>query len=448
MDVMSEQTGPPSGNPPNNPTGSPTGTTEPPHGAYGGPRVTAEQMRDVDRLRRSKTDRYIAGVAGGLGRHFDVDPTVVRVVLAVLTFFGGAGVLIYGAIWLFVPEDGEDRAPIEVTPDVRRIVLLVAGVIALSIVFGTPFFGDHWGYGFPVPLLIIGLIALALYATRDQRRASRDRNQPPPPWGSAATPPTTPAPEGSAMSNTDTTRFEPGQQPSQQPGQQPGQPPPAWMPPRPPAYVPPPRPRRTGMVLFWPTLALIAIALGTLGIFDTSSEVTISAYAALAVAITGVMLLVGAFVGRPGGLIALGLASTLALVVTSIVGVANDGASVSNRELRVVPTTAATVASDYHVTTGSITLDLTEVRDVAALDGRSIDVSLNAGDVLVVVPREMNVHVDAEIRFAGQINVGDMERGGFSQSVDTTLIGSAQPNAPTLDLELDARVGQITVEQQ
>ena len=39
-----------------------------------------------------------------------------------------------------------------------------------------------------------------------------------------------------------------------------------------PAYVPPPRPRRTGLVLFWPTLALIAIALGTLGIFDTSTQ--------------------------------------------------------------------------------------------------------------------------------------------------------------------------------
>ena len=53
-------------------------------------------MRDVNRLRRSTTDRYIAGVAGGLGRHFDIDPTVIRVLLAVLTFFGGAGILVYG----------------------------------------------------------------------------------------------------------------------------------------------------------------------------------------------------------------------------------------------------------------------------------------------------------------------------------------------------------------
>src|SRR3954447_24128978 len=92
--------------------GGTTGTTDAPFGP-GGPRVSAQQMRDVNRLRRSKGDRYIAGVAGGLGRHFDVDPTLIRVLLAVLTLFGGAGILVYGVIWLFVPEDGQDRAPIE-----------------------------------------------------------------------------------------------------------------------------------------------------------------------------------------------------------------------------------------------------------------------------------------------------------------------------------------------
>ncbi len=97
------------------------------------------------------SDRYIAGVAGGLGRHFDVDPTVIRVLLAVLTFFGGAGVLVYGVVWLFVPEDGEDRAPVELNPDILKIVLIVTAAIALMIVFGSPFFNDSWGWGFPLP---------------------------------------------------------------------------------------------------------------------------------------------------------------------------------------------------------------------------------------------------------------------------------------------------------
>ena len=118
MDDMNEQSGPPpsstDGQPDRQPDRQPTGT---PTGQHSGPRVSGEQMRDVNRLRRSTSDRYIAGVAGGLGRHFDIDPTIIRVLLAVLTFFGGAGLLIYGAVWLFVPEDGQDRAPIELGPD-------------------------------------------------------------------------------------------------------------------------------------------------------------------------------------------------------------------------------------------------------------------------------------------------------------------------------------------
>jgi phage shock protein PspC (stress-responsive transcriptional regulator) len=390
-------------------------------------------MRDVDRLRRSTSDRYIAGVAGGLGRHFDIDPTIVRVVLAVLTFFGGAGLLVYGAVWLFVPEDGQDRAPIEVGTEVRRIILIVAGVIALSIVFGTPFLGNGWGNGFPIPLLVIGLVVLALILTRGQRRTGYDRNQPPPPWGSVPTSP--PAPEGSTMTTTD-TRFAQGQQP------------PAWMPPRAPAYVPPPpRPRRTGLVLFWPTLAIIAIALGTLGIFDTSSSVSPSAYVALAVAITAVMLLVGAFVGRPGGLIALGIFASIALGVTSGVEASTDWET-GGETLNVRPLTAVAVQDVYSVPNGQLSLDLTGVRNIAALDGREIDLHLNAGEIDVTLPPGINAIVDAEMHFAGDISIDGSHAGGFDQSLTRTITGSTDPNAPTINLNLDARAGQITVDRQ
>ena len=236
------------------------------------------------------------------------------------------------------------------------------------------------------------------------------------------------------MTTTTETATDPGQ-------------PPAWMPPPVPAYVPPPRPRRTGLVLFWPTVALIAIALGTLGIFDTSNAVTISAYAALAVVITGLALLVGAFVGRPGGLIALGFVASIGLLVTSIVGAATGGEKLSNKDLRVVPMSAVTLEPDYHIPTGTLELDLTKVSDLAALNGRSVDLSANAGEVTVKVPPGLNVHVDAEIRYAGEINVGNDQRGGFGQSVDRILTTTTATGAPVLDLEVDLRVGQINVEQ-
>jgi phage shock protein PspC (stress-responsive transcriptional regulator) len=427
MDDMSEQSVPTTGSTTDSPTGSPTGQQTDPHS---GPRVSGEQMRDVNRLRRSGTDRYIAGVAGGLGRHFDIDPTVIRVVLAVLTFFGGAGLLVYGAVWLFVPEDGQDRAPIELGSEMRRVILIVAAVIALSLVFGAPFFSD--GFGISFPLLVIGLVVLAVFATRDQRRQAPDRNQPPPPWGSTPVPPTTP--EGSTMTATD-TRTDPAQ------------PPPAWMPPPTPAFVPPPpRPRRTGLVLFWPALALIAIGLGSLGIYDISNPVTVSAYAALAVTVSAVMLLIGAFLGRPGGLIALGLVSSLALLVTSIVGAATGG-TVDNRELLIRPSNPAALADSYRISTGSIQIDLGRMQELSELDGRDLAVSLNAGDITVLVPEGLNVNVDADIRYAGEISVGDVTRGGFDQSVNSTLSTTSKAGTPTLNLDVDARVGSISVEE-
>jgi hypothetical protein len=322
------------------------------------------------------------------------------------------------------------------------VVLIVAAVIAASLVFGAPFFGDGSGLSFPLfPFLVIGLIGLVIYAARGQRGQAPDRNTPPPPWGSTSAPPTTP--EGSTMSATDTL-VDPGHESDHQ---QASNQPPAWMPPPSQAFVPPPpRPRRTGLVLFWPTLALIAIGLGSLGIYDIENPVTLSAYAALAVTVTAVMLLVGAFRGRPGGLIALGLVSSLALLVTSIVGAATGG-TVNNRELLVRPSNPAALADSYRISNGSILIDLSRMRELPELDGRDLAVSLNAGEITVLVPEGLNVDVDADIRYAGEISAGDITREGFDHSVNTTVSTSSKPGTPTLDLDLDARVGSISVEE-
>jgi phage shock protein PspC (stress-responsive transcriptional regulator) len=57
------------------------------------------------RLTRSTSDRLIGGVAGGLGRHLGIDPIIVRVVLVLLCFAGGAGFVAYLALLAFVPAD-------------------------------------------------------------------------------------------------------------------------------------------------------------------------------------------------------------------------------------------------------------------------------------------------------------------------------------------------------
>ncbi|MBR9690153.1 PspC domain-containing protein [Candidatus Woesearchaeota archaeon] len=58
------------------------------------------------RLYRSKKNRMIAGVCGGLGEYMDVDPTLIRLIWVTLTIFTGIvfGVLIYLFAWIIIPE--------------------------------------------------------------------------------------------------------------------------------------------------------------------------------------------------------------------------------------------------------------------------------------------------------------------------------------------------------
>jgi phage shock protein PspC (stress-responsive transcriptional regulator) len=108
------------------------------------------------RLQRSRDDRVIAGVCGGLARYLNVDPVIVRVTAVALVFAGGAGLFLYLAAFLLVPNDGEGDPPGEPP----RRALVIAGAVALAVAIGVllPFHGGWWGgWG----LLPLGLIALA-----------------------------------------------------------------------------------------------------------------------------------------------------------------------------------------------------------------------------------------------------------------------------------------------
>src|SRR3954468_268028 len=63
---------------------------------------------DLKRLERSRDDRMVAGVCGGLARYFDINPAFFRVGFVVLTLLGGAGILIYAAAALVMPDEGKD----------------------------------------------------------------------------------------------------------------------------------------------------------------------------------------------------------------------------------------------------------------------------------------------------------------------------------------------------
>jgi phage shock protein C len=61
-------------------------------------------------LRRPVQDRMVAGVAAGIAQYLGADVTIIRIILAVLTFAGGAGIPIYLACWLLIPEEGSDQS--------------------------------------------------------------------------------------------------------------------------------------------------------------------------------------------------------------------------------------------------------------------------------------------------------------------------------------------------
>ena len=61
-------------------------------------------------LRRCRDDRMLAGVAGGLARYLGADVTLVRVIIAALALFTGAGAALYLAAWLLIPADGDEES--------------------------------------------------------------------------------------------------------------------------------------------------------------------------------------------------------------------------------------------------------------------------------------------------------------------------------------------------
>jgi len=402
--------------------------------------LATENLRSYERLRRSVTDRKIAGVAGGLGRHLNIDPTVLRVLFVVLVFFGGAGLLIYAAAWLLVPEEGTENSVVQTSPSTRNTVLIVVGVLAALLLIG-----DTWGgVGFPWPLALIGLVVAVVLLNRDSGSTPPPATGPPHPGTSPAAETATPA--GSTLTSQETTMAD-ADTPTTTLDPTPPAPPvgpwsyPVGGPPTPPA---PPAPDR-GPKLFGPTVALLLVALGSLGLYDSvGGDVADAAYAALALTVIGVMLVVGAFVGRAGGLIFLGVVAALVLGITASV---DDNWSTDTRLSR-TPETAADVRSSYDITAGQIRFDLTEVEDLENLDGRRLDLEATAGEILVIVPDGVDVDVDATILFGGEIEVDGTVENGNGVDLNRRIDGGDGDDVPQLYLELDLVVGHIEVRQE
>jgi phage shock protein PspC (stress-responsive transcriptional regulator) len=107
------------------------------------------------RLTRSSSDKMLAGVAGGLGRYFDIDPIIFRIGFVVLTLAGGAGVLAYLAAWVLVPAD--PAIPGQPPTDRSRAATIAgAAVLALAAIV----FLGHGLFFLAPPLIGLGVVAV------------------------------------------------------------------------------------------------------------------------------------------------------------------------------------------------------------------------------------------------------------------------------------------------
>jgi phage shock protein PspC (stress-responsive transcriptional regulator) len=380
-------------------------------------RPSGEQLRNLSGLRRttsaSPEGRHIAGVAGGIARHFDVDPLLVRVILVVSVFFGGSGGIVYVAAWLLVPEDGAEDGLIPVGPPARNLLLWIAGGIAAISLLGDAF-GDTsipWFW-----LAVLGVVAL-WYANRDKWSRKRGGPLPPPDAASAeaAASPTarTDAPAGQ-------TRYLPA----------------PWAPGTydPTAPLQPAR-RRRPPLLFGRAVAVAALVMGILGLIDVAgwAPVPTSAYPAALLAVFGGFLVLGAFWGRAGGLIFLGLIALVALPLT-MVDLSNLDAG---RSVEIHPRTVTALESSYVVNVGEIVVDLSAI-DPATLDGRELEIVSELGEITVIVPDDATVAVEAKIGALGEAQVFDETRGDFGGfTLERTLVAGEKGSERGFDADAD-----------
>lgn len=378
------------------------------------------------------SDRKVAGVAGGIARYLDIDPIIVRVLLVVLTFFGGSSLIVYLAGWVLLPEEGTDARPLGFDDRSRSVTLMIAGGVAALAAFADGVGGE---FGFPFPAVVVGLGCLMAIAFWQHQRSERQPGaaapySAPPPYGERPTAyaaPAGPLPADAYATRTASYAARPAARA------------PAWTPP-----PPPPRrvdERKRGPILFLATLALMAVALGSLGVIDLAgTSVAAAAYPATALVVVGAMLLLGAFWGRAGGLIAIGLMILPVLVGTAIVDRWDGSQDVTYR-----PMSASEVQGSYEIQDGRLVLDLTDVRDLEALDGR-IDLDARFGEIKVLVPQDVRVEVTAEVTGGGEIDLFDTSTGGFGIS-DAQDSPGGRAGDPELDLDLRVNFGQITVQQ-
>lgn len=344
------------------------------------------------RLERAKSGRMLAGVCEGLGRYFHVDPVIFRIGFVVAVFAGGAGAIAYLVAILVMPEEGARRAPIHLgrhTPTWVPWLLVGIGVLALADGFDPDGFPFFWW------LLALGVAAWFLWS-HDAR--TQPAHLPTEPRSTAG-----PGPETAEL-------LEEGEGAA-----------------------------RSRSILGRLTLSVLLVGAGVgLAIAGASDDVTgmdVEAFLGGALVVVGTALVVGAWWGRARALIALGVVLTIGAASASVVDVPLRGGI---GERRWSPLAASDVRRVYRLGIGEAELDLTRTD----ADRITTDVSLGVGRLVVMVPRDATVVVDAHTGLGELVVLGRESQG---TDLDEFVRSPGSELGPTVDLDVRLGVGQLEV---
>lgn len=387
---------------------------------------TTRTRKPAARLERSREDRIIAGVSGGLGTYMGANPWLFRLAFIILAFFGGLGVLLYIAAWLLVPDQGT-RDPIiskwlgnldmsdggtifGVVLVGAAVVIILAQVANVSSVL--------------IVALVLFIVGLLLY--RGDLTVKKPDDDPSeggdmPEDNTSDSTVDNSLDASASIAVADPPMYEPP-------------------PPEPEVMWEPPPPKESSM-LGRITVAFGLIVLASMALIDLAFE-TVSIepvhYIATAVALLGLGLIVGGWVGRARWLIIIGVVLLPALWFTSFWP---QDFSFSAGESRHEPTQVSDVQPKYELGFGQLVIDLSGLSAEELAQVGTVEASLGVGEMIVRLPNEVGAHIQALVG-AGTVEGVPNEPSGVGINV-TRIV---PPEPPVVDLILEVGFGVVRID--
>jgi phage shock protein PspC (stress-responsive transcriptional regulator) len=370
----------------------------------------SHRLRTIADMRRSRDDRMLAGVCSGAARYLNVDPVVVRVVIAVLTFVGLAGAILYAAAWFLIPpedspsgEPGRSIAADWCNLDKNEEQVRAVGLLGAAVLAALAVVGDHsWGWGGALPWILLPVAFLYwLFVVRPRRNRVEII-----------------VPEGTATETgmtvkeySDRVTAEVLERKLRRRAE-----------------------RSPALTVLTLSVAAIAVALVLL-VAQLNDGTEWTTYVAVALGVVSVGLLVGTRFGQAGPLVPIGGLLAIALAIGTLL----PSPAIGERSYD--PLSASDVVGSYEHGIGKLQLDLGDLTDAELLTGSTVKLENGIGETRVIVPSDLNVVVDAELE-AGEIRAFGRKANG----TDNELTYPAdEPGQPALTLHIRQGLGNIEV---